>query len=392
MLSRNIKLRQNGVRTLWLYILSALLLIPVGIGLYAIRALWYGWAIYLISAGGMIYVLRTRLWFYRRFITCMVLSFAVALFGLYVSRPQKNVSLSGQLSTGLLRVVMSLPLDDGLRSGAAFSEVSVWSPPEGYEYRETTFSGVRMELLTSAKNQENRLVIQYHGGAFVAGLNDMYRSFAVRYSDAYRHADVLTVDYRLYPEYAYPQQQSDAVTAWRFAVGVLGYAPDDIVLAGDSAGGNLVLSTALYLRDIGSRLPRALVCFSPWADLSNSGLSHVTNARLDPSFGVGDDPNYDDSPIGVSSTYTVGHDAKNPRISPSFGDYTGMPPILLQAGSIEILLSDSEMVRDNCEKVGTRCVMTVYDGMFHVFQAMMDLTAESRDAWREVKAFLESLD
>lgn len=390
--ARNYKLRQGGVRTLWLYILCALLLIPVGIALYAIRALWYGWAIYALAAGGMIYVLSTRLWYYRRFIMCMLLSFSVAIFGLVISKPQKNVSFMGQLTTGLLRVVMSLPLDDSVRSGAVFSETKLWTPPTGYQYRETTFSGVRMELLSCEKNPDNRLIIQYHGGAFVAGLNDMYRGFAVRYSEVGGGADVLTVDYKLYPKYSFPQQQQDAITAWRFAVSVLGYKPEKIVLAGDSAGGNLVLSTALYLRDNKNRLPRALVCFSPWADLSNSGESHITNARLDPSFGVGDDPNYDGSPIGVSSTYTVGHDPKDPRMSPSFGDYTGMPPILLQAGSIEILLSDSEMVRDNCLKVGTRCEMTVYNGMFHVFQALMDMTQESHMAWQEVEAFLKSVD
>lgn len=390
--SKNYKLRQGGVRTLWLYILMSLLLLPVGIGLYAIRARWYGWAIYIIAAGAMIYVLSTQLWYYRRFILCMLLSFAVALFGLYVGRPVSNVSLMGQMSSGLMRLVMSLPLDESLRSGAVFSEIdSIWSPPKGYEYQQTQFSGVRMELLTCEENPDNRLVIQFHGGAFVTGLNDMYRGFSVKYSQANGGSDVLTVDYRLYPKYSYPRQQNDAMIAWRFAVSVLGYEPEKIVLAGDSAGGNLVLSTALRLRDQGSRLPMALVCFSPWADLSNSGPSHVENARLDPSFGVGDDPSYDGSPIGVDSTYTVGHNDKDPRISPSFGDYTGMPPILLQAGSIEILLSDSEMVRDNCLKVGTPCEMTVYNGMFHVFQAMMDITPESRAAWAEVGTFLEKL-
>ena len=388
--AKNNQLRQGGVRTTWLYVLLGLLFFPVLLGLYVIRARWYGWVIFLLSLGAMIWVLRKKLWYRRRMLLCLLLCLLLALTGLYAARPQQDVSFQGQLTTGLLSFILELPLDERVRSGSIFSDISsVWQPPEGYGYRETTWLSLRLELLTAPENPDGRLVIQYHGGAFVAGLNDMYRGFAVAYSQKAGGADVLTVDYRLAPTYPYPAQQRDAMTAWTFATRALGYQPEKIVLCGDSAGGNLALYMGLRLRDLKAALPAAIVAFSPWADLSNSGESHISNARLDPNFGVGSSAAYDASPVGVSTTYPDGLDATDPYISPSYGDYTGLCPILLQAGSIELLLSDSEMVKANCDAVGTPCVLSVYNGMFHVFQALMDMTPESKAAWAEYGAFAQ---
>lgn len=388
--AKNNQLRQGGVRTLWLYVLLGVLFFPVLLGLYVLRARWYGWAVFLLSLGAMIWVLRKKLWYRRRMLLCLLLCFLLALTGLYASRPRMDVSFQGQLTTGLLSFILELPLDESVRSGSLFSDVkSLWQPPEGYGYREATWLNVRMELLTAPDNPDHRLVIQYHGGAFVAGLNDMYRSFAVQYSHLAGNADVLTVDYRLAPEYPYPTQQIDAMTAWTFATRALGYEPAKIVLAGDSAGGNLALYMGLRLRDTNQALPAAIAAFSPWADLSNSGPSHVYNARLDPNFGIGGQGDYDGPAIGVSTAYTDGHDPADPYMSPSYGDYTGLCPILLQAGSIEVLLSDSEMVKTRCDAVGTPCTLTVYTGMFHVFQALMDMTPESKAAWAEYGAFAQ---
>ena len=94
------------------------------------------------------------------------------------------------------------------------------------------------------------------------------------------------------------------------------------------------------------------------------------------------------TPVGVDTTYPNGLNAKTPYLSPSFGDYAGFPPMLLQAGDLEVLLSDSQMVYDNAIAHGVDCTLTVYPGMFHVFQGSLDLLPESRAAWEEVGAFL----
>ena len=214
---------------------------------------------------------------------------------------------------------------------------------------------------------------------------------AVRFCDMAGGASVYTLDYRLSPAYPYPSQQNDAMDAWSYLTNVLGYAADHILLTGDSAGGNLVLNLSLRLRDEGQPMPMALICFSPWADLSNSGESHYKNAVHDPTFGV-PKADYDGvSAVGVPTTYVDQLDAKNPYVSPSFGDYAGFPPMLLQAGDLEVLLSDSQSVYDNALSHGVDCTLTVYPGMFHVFQGSLDLLPESRDAWNEVTAFVSQV-
>ena len=175
--------------------------------------------------------------------------------------------------------------------------------------------------------------------------------------------------------------------AWAYLTGSLGYAADHIVVAGDSAGGNLALSLGLRLRDAGGPMPCGFVCMSPWADLTNSGASHVYNATKDPSFGIAEE-DFHGQAVGVDSTYADGLNAANPDISPAFGEYNGFPPMLLQAGSLEVLLSDSETVYENAKAYGVDCTLTVYQGMFHVFQGTLDRLEASRLAWAEVGRFL----
>ena len=94
------------------------------------------------------------------------------------------------------------------------------------------------------------------------------------------------------------------------------------------------------------------------------------------------------TPVGVDTTYPDGLNAQTPYLSPSFGDYAGFPPMLLQAGELEVLLSDSQMVYDNAVSHGVDCTFTVYPGMFHVFQGSLDLLPESREAWEEIGDFM----
>ena len=257
--------------------------------------------------------------------------------------------------------------------------------------------GIRWRLCSSPERhggplplegQNDWAVLQLHGGAFVGGLNDLYRLMAVKYSGLTDGGRVYTLDYRLWPAYAYPSQQNDAMDAWTYLTGTAGYAADHIFVVGDSAGGNLALSLVLRLRDEGEALPAGIVAMSPWADLSNSGPSHLYNATNDPSFGLEADEWDGVTPVGVDTTYPDGLNAQTPYLSPSFGDYAGFPPMLLQAGDLEVLLSDSQMVYDNAVSHGVDCTFTVYPGMFHVFQGSLDLLPESRAAWEEIGAFL----
>ncbi len=308
--------------------------------------------------------------------------------------PRPQPSVRRKAGAFLLAGFLAFCLSPGLPfppSGGASAEAQAagtgWVPPEGYGYSVVQLAHFSLELLSKKGSASPYAILQLHGGAFVEGMNDRYRQFAVRYSQIFGDCLVASPDYRLAPGNPYPCQQEDALAAWTYLTETLGYAANRIVVAGDSAGGNLALSLGLRLRDGGAAMPLAFVCLSAWADLSNSGASHWYNATKDACFGVPADE-YAGGAVGVDSSYADGLDATVPAISPSFGDYAGFPPMLLQVGSAEVLLSDSETVYENAKNHGVDCRLTVYKDIYHVFQAVFGRTSASRLAWREIGDFL----
>ena len=368
------------------YFLTLLIFVPIFYCLLAIRAHWFGWGIAVVAFAGLVVIRRSRFWRGWHAPLCFTLAFLAAYAGLSLSRPRWDVSLPGQIGGGTVWLFTHLPAEEEMAAG--MMGLSVWRPPEGYRVETVQLPVSTMEVLTPDAGGGDWAVLQLHGGAFVGGVNDLYRMMAVKYSGLAAGANVYTLDYRLWPQYAYPSQQNDAMDAWTYLTGTAGYAADHIFVVGDSAGGNLALSLTLRLRDEGRDLPAGIVALSPWADLSNSGPSHLYNATSDPSFGVEADEWDGVTPVGVDTTYPDGLNAQTPYLSPSFGDYAGFPPMLLQAGDLEVLLSDSQMVYDNAVSHGVDCTFTVYPGMFHVFQGSLDLLPESRAAWEEIGAFL----
>lgn len=379
------KLRRRGTRRF--YLLAFLIYLPVLYSLAVIQARWYGWLAVGLSVLLLIGMRRTRAWHGLRIPMCLTAALVVALFALFAARPTDDVSLAGQIGRGTVRLFSRSTAVEQAFSGD--EQGDRWRAPEGYTLTTLRLSTCTLEYLRVDAGAHERLVLQLHGGAFKIGLNDTYRRMALQYSEAAGGADVVSLDYRLSPEHPYPAQQQDALAAWDYAVRVLGYRPQNISVVGDSAGGNLTLSLCLRLRDLSRPLPRSLVCLSPWADLSNSGPSHTRNARVDVMFGVGDDPDYDGAPVGVDSPYADGLDARSPGVSPSFGQYQGFPPVLLQVGGDEVLLSDSEMVKAACDAAGVSCTLHVFPGMFHVFQASPFGIPECVEAWDEITAFLQ---
>ncbi len=186
------------------------------------------------------------------------------------------------------------------------------------------------------------------------------------------------------PEEPYPAALEDAFEAYQWLLKE-GYESSQIILAGDSAGGGLALALTMYLKDNGIPLPCGIIAMSPWTDMTASGESYESNYHLDPLFG-----NTKDSLI-YNRDYLGLEDPKNPYVSPLFGDFTGFPPMLIQAGSYEMLLSDSALVAEKAKKQGVKVRFSVYEGMFHVFQMAMFLMPESKKAWREAGRFLELL-
>jgi len=371
---------------LYFSLLMMLMYAPLLFSLAMAQARWYGWVATALSFLMLLWMHGRPFWYSWRIAMCFISAYVLAFLGLYAARPLWDVSLSAQIGSGMVRTFTSLPQRERKLGEALLSE-RIWQPSQGYTLHIVDLPNAKLELLQKTDAANDRAILQLHGGAFEAGLLDVYRQFAERYSMLYGDCLVATLDYRLAPEHPYPSQQEDTMDAWRYLTDTLSYAPEKIVVAGDSAGGNLALTLGLRLRDAGKAMPAGLICMSPWGDLSNSGASHIENATVDPSFGI-DAKDFHGQPVGVETTYVDGLDPTDPDISPSFGDYAGFPPMLLQVGSIEVLLSDSETIYYNARSHDVDCMLSVYNGMFHVFQAALDLVPESRLAWQEIGAFL----
>jgi len=240
-----------------------------------------------------------------------------------------------------------------------------WELPDDYVLETFEVDGIAMEWVRKKDAEPDRAILQLHGGAYTRSLKDngtTYRRAAVQYAEL-SGAGVLTVDYRVAPEHPYPAALEDALLAYDWLL-ERGYTAEQIIIAGDSAGGGLTLATALYLRDHDMPMPAALITMSAWTNLNYK--------RMAPAY-VGD------------------HRADDPYISPVYGEYDGFPPMLMQVGGDERLLNDTLRVADKAKAAGVPVQQTTYDGMFHVFQMLFPELPDANEAWNEVEAFLQSI-
>ncbi|MDE6212550.1 MAG: alpha/beta hydrolase, partial [Lachnospiraceae bacterium] len=203
------------------------------------------------------------------------------------------------------------------------------------------------------------IILYCHGGGYSTGSSLYARTLTTKLA-ASTSMDVLSFDYRLAPEHPYPAATQDAMQVWDYLM-LLGYGARDIILAGDSAGGNLALSLVLQLKNQGRLMPRGLVLMSPWTDLTASGKSHVSKASIDPVLNAA----YLEQMI---QNYAEGRALDDPLISPLFGNYEGFPPTYIQVGSNEILQDDAVMLYKKLLKANVSVKMDVFRGMWHVFQ------------------------
>ncbi|MGN0431491.1 MAG: alpha/beta hydrolase [Lachnospiraceae bacterium] len=231
-------------------------------------------------------------------------------------------------------------------------------------YTELNMDGVRGEWICVNRAHMKKYIILYcHGGGYSTG-SCLYGRTLTSKMASMTSMDVLGFDYRLAPENPYPAALEDAMKVWNYLM-LLGYGARDIILAGDSAGGNLALALTLRLKDEGRLLPRGLVLMSPWTDLTFSGKSHKTREAIDPIL----NKEYLERMIAA---YTAGGkeqpDLKNPYISPLYGDFTGFPPVYIQVGENEILLSDSLNLHKRMVEANVSVRIDRFEGMWHVFQ------------------------
>ncbi len=236
------------------------------------------------------------------------------------------------------------------------------------------------EWLTPDGAGAERVILYIHGGAWVLGWYNAHRLMVSRLAKAARMR-TFALDYRLAPEHPFPAALEDCLAAYRCLLD-LGVAPQKIIIAGDSSGGNLTLATLLKLKASGEPLPAAGVCLSPATNLAERGASFQTNARKEAIL----PPNL--ASIGRAA-YVQNLDPRDPLISPFFGDLHGLPPLLIQAGADELLLSDATSFAEKARQAGVPVTLEVYPGMWHVWQIYAPYLPEANQALRSIVCFIQ---
>jgi monoterpene epsilon-lactone hydrolase len=264
----------------------------------------------------------------------------------------------------------------------AFNDVMARIPvASDVDYISTTIGGVNAIDVTIRGIDTANMILYFHGGVYVIG---SAATSVPLVSDLARRAQAraLTVDYRLAPEHPYPAAVDDARAAYE---GLLAQGVDagQIALAGESAGGGLAVATLLALRDAGTPLPSSAFLMSPYADLTLSGETILENQATDLVL----------TPEGLRirvTDYVGGADASNPQISPVFGDLSGLPPLLIQASSHEILLSDALRLARKAAIDGVPVTLEVTPGVPHVFQGFAAVLDEGNAALDRASTFLKT--
>ena len=251
--------------------------------------------------------------------------------------------------------------------------------PAGLIREPIQVNGVPAEWVSARGAAADRAVLYLHGGGYVLGSIATHRELAARISAA-SGARCLVIDYRLAPEHPFPAAVEDAVKAYRWLLDV-GYAPERLAIAGDSAGGGLTMATLLALRDAKLPMPATAVCISPWVDLAVEGESMSTRAKEDPMLSR-------EPLLAMAKHYIGSGTARAPLASPVFADLRGLPPLLIHVGDHETLLDDSTRLAERARRAGVEVELEIWPEMIHVWHAFAAMVPEGREAIERIGAHL----
>jgi monoterpene epsilon-lactone hydrolase len=236
--------------------------------------------------------------------------------------------------------------------------------------------------ISTPESDPDKVILYLHGGGYIEGSLISHQDLAMRIGRASK-SKVLLIGYRLAPEHPFPAALEDSIMAYKWLITEKNILPQNIVIAGDSAGGGLTLCTLLKLRDENIPLPAAAVCLSPWTDLAITGNSIRKNYKIDPWLKPSEI-------YFMAELYIGDNDPENPYISPLYGKLKGLPPILIHVGSAEILLDDSVRLANKAKSEGVEIIIDVWEDMLHVFQAFADWAPEGQEAINKIGSFVQS--
>jgi acetyl esterase/lipase len=253
-----------------------------------------------------------------------------------------------------------------------------YTVPKGVQITPIHIGSIAAEWVRPVHATQKCAILYLHGGGFYMGLYNSHRQMVTRIAQNV-NVPILMIDYRLAPEHPFPAALEDTITAYHYLLDQ-GYAPHQIMIMGDSAGGNLTLSALLKLKDQGDPLPAAAAALSGVFELSGNLDGWLPLARLDPIL-RGSLLEF------IHESYIGDHDPLSPLISPLYGDLRGLPPLLLHAGTHEVLLYDAQELARRADAAGVNVQLEIWKGMWHVFQICVGYVPEATRAIHKIGMF-----
>jgi acetyl esterase/lipase len=252
--------------------------------------------------------------------------------------------------------------------------------PEGIQVKKQTIEGIKSEWLIPAGALPEKVILYVHGGGYVSGSCSDHRGFVSKFAK-FTGVTNLIFEYRLAPEHPFPAALDDSVKVYKWLLSG-GYKPENIVIAGESAGGGLTLAMLLALKEHKLPMPKAAVAISPWTDLTCSGDSYCTKNKRSPA------------PINswhvFSKHYCGKMPATNPLISPLFGDLNGLPSLFINSGVDDELFDDGEKFAQKATEAGVDVTFVAGKGMVHCYPLLAPMFPEATEAMNEIVKFVRA--
>jgi monoterpene epsilon-lactone hydrolase len=257
--------------------------------------------------------------------------------------------------------------------------LSEFPPADDITFEKVAIHSLQAERCYAAGSDMSRILLFFHSGAYNAGSTHSHRDLMGRLAKSSR-IPVLGINYRLAPEHPYPAALEDAIAVYGYLLEE-NYKPSDIILIGSSAGGGLALSLLLFLKKNMILMPAGAIGICPWVDLamqansihSNTGKDVITPERLKVSVDL----------------YCNGHDAKDPFISPLYGDLAALPPLMLQCGARELLLDEIKLFAERAKADGTEVTLEIWPEMFHTWQLFASKIPEGQKAIEHMATWIQ---
>ncbi|PSU45125.1 alpha/beta hydrolase [Photobacterium frigidiphilum] len=252
------------------------------------------------------------------------------------------------------------------------------SMPKGMEVTPTKFASISCDWVDMPKSSGNKIILYFHGGGFCFHSPNTHNAFLARLSNATKSRGLM-VNYSLAPESPYPIAADECYAVYNELLRQ-GYLPHQIVIAGDSAGGNLALTTAIRLREAKQPMPAALVLMSPVTDMAVTGESAFTKSKDDPFFDLS-------SLLLMRNNYIGLQNPCEPDVSPFYADLHGLPPTFITAGTEEVLMDDAKRTANKMSEAGGDVTINIVKGVPHVYPLFYQLT-EAREAIKLMSEYI----